>query len=262
MSEYMERFAVSRLIGSPPGYVGYDEGGQLTDQVRRRPFCVVLFDEIEKAHPDVFNILLQVMEDGRLTDAQGRTVDFRNTIIIMTSNVGAREIQRGKTVGFRSDDTRSKDQQSDYDSMKTRVLEELSRTFRPEFLNRLDEVIVFRSLTDVEIRQIVRLLLGRLQEQLKGRDLRLEVTETAMDLLAKEGFDPNFGARPLRRAIQRMIEDPLSEEILTGRFESGNLILVELDPNAPADEPRFRFVNRDSGEPAEPDGGEAKEAQV
>jgi ATP-dependent Clp protease ATP-binding subunit ClpC len=240
MSEYMEPHAVSRLIGSPPGYVGYDEGGQLTDTVRRRPFSVVLFDEIEKAHPDVFNILLQVMDDGRLTDAQGRTVDFRNTIIIMTSNVGAREIQRGKTVGFRTDARRAVDREGDYTSMKSRVLEELNRVFRPEFLNRLDEVIVFRSLTDVEIRDIVGLLLTRLSQQLASRDLTLTVADEAMDVLVKEGFDPNFGARPLRRAIQRMIEDPLSEEILSGRFEYGSEMVAELDPDA-GDTPRFIF---------------------
>ncbi|MBI5834362.1 MAG: ATP-dependent Clp protease ATP-binding subunit [Armatimonadetes bacterium] len=242
MSEYMERYAVSRLIGSPPGYVGYDEGGQLTDTVRRRPFSVVLFDEIEKAHPDVFNILLQVMEDGRLTDAQGRTVDFRNTIIIMTSNVGAREIQRGKSVGFRGDSQRGKDVEADYSSMKARVLEELSRTFRPEFLNRLDEVIVFRSLTDVEIRQIVYLMLARLSQQLSSRELKLDLTEAAMDVLVKEGFDPNFGARPLRRAIQRMIEDPLSEEILSGRFRGGVTLLADVDPDSAEGTPRFMFT--------------------
>ncbi|NUP99410.1 MAG: ATP-dependent Clp protease ATP-binding subunit [Armatimonadetes bacterium] len=261
MSEYMERFAVSRLIGSPPGYVGYDEGGQLTDQVRRRPFSVVLFDEIEKAHPDVFNILLQVMEDGRLTDAQGRTVDFRNTIIIMTSNVGAREIQRGKSVGFRADDARQREEDAGYSSMKNRVLEELNRTFRPEFLNRLDEVIVFRSLTDKEIRQIVELLLDRLRDQLKERDLKLIVSSDAMDLLAKEGFDPNFGARPLRRAIQRMIEDPLSEEILSGRFGNGDTIEVARDTAAPEDAPRFEFHPVTPAE--EPSGGgKTKEAKV
>jgi ATP-dependent Clp protease ATP-binding subunit ClpC len=249
MSEYMERFAVSRLIGSPPGYVGYDEGGQLTDAVRRRPFSVVLFDEIEKAHPDVFNILLQVMEDGRLTDAQGRTVDFRNTIIIMTSNVGAREIQKGKTVGFRSDQQRARDSEADYASMKQRVLDELNRTFRPEFLNRLDEVIVFRALTDAEIRQIVHLLLGRLAEQLSGRALTLGLTDAAMDVLVKEGFDPNFGARPLRRAIQRLIEDPLSEEILAGRFPAGSALVADLD--VAADTPRFVFSAQESAAPSE-----------
>jgi ATP-dependent Clp protease ATP-binding subunit ClpC len=258
MSEYMERFAVSRLIGSPPGYVGYDEGGQLTDTVRRRPFSVVLFDEIEKAHPDVFNILLQVMEDGRLTDAQGRTVDFRNTIIIMTSNVGAREIQRGKTVGFRTDSQRAHDADSDYNSMKSRVLDELQRVFRPEFLNRLDEVIVFRSLTNVEIRAIVTLMLAHLSRQLAGRALTLTVTDAAMDVLVKEGFDPNFGARPLRRAIQKMIEDPLSGEILAGRFPNGSSLIADVDPNgdASAGTPRFTFT-APPAEPVEPAAPEA-----
>ncbi len=262
MSEYMERFAVSRLIGSPPGYVGYDEGGQLTDAVRRRPFSVVLFDEIEKAHPDVFNILLQVMEDGRLTDAQGRTVDFRNTIIIMTSNVGAREIQRGKSVGFRSDDSRSRDAESDYTSMKSRVLEELNRTFRPEFLNRIDEVIVFRSLTDVEIRQIVDLMLNRLRDHLRSRELTIEVSDEAMDLLAKEGFDPNFGARPLRRAIQRLIEDPLSEEILAGRFPNGSGVRAELAEVGEGEDARFQFEQTITPPEETPGPGETEQATV
>lgn len=227
MSEYMERFAVSRLIGSPPGYVGYDEGGQLTDAVRRRPFSVVLFDEIEKAHPDVFNILLQVMEDGRLTDAQGRTVDFRNTVIIMTSNVGARLIQETTPVGFRSAQARSRSEEGAYASMKSRVMEELNRTFRPEFLNRVDEVIVFRALSHEEIRQIVDILLRRLFAQVGTQGYRLEVAEAAKDLLVEEGFDPKFGARPLRRAVQRLLEDPLSEEILAGKFTPGTTICVD-----------------------------------
>ncbi|HIE52630.1 MAG TPA: AAA family ATPase, partial [Armatimonadetes bacterium] len=226
MSEYMERFTVSRLIGAPPGYVGYDEGGQLTEAVRRRPFSVVLFDEIEKAHPDVFNVLLQIMEDGRLTDAQGRTVDFRNTIIIMTSNVGAREIQEKGGLGFRAalpQERRTREEQEkSYESMKTRVMEELNRTFRPEFLNRIDEVIVFRALTDEEIRQIVDILLQPLREQLETQEMTLRLTEAAVDLLVEEGFDPNYGARPLRRAIQRLIEDPLSEEVLAGKFGPGD----------------------------------------
>jgi len=223
----MERFAVSRLIGSPPGYVGYDEGGQLTDAVRRRPFSVVLFDEIEKAHPDVFNILLQVMEDGRLTDAQGRTVDFRNTVIIMTSNVGARLIQETTPVGFRSAQTRARSEEGAYASMKSRVMEELNRTFRPEFLNRVDEVIVFRALSHDEIRQIVDILLRRLFSQVEAQGYRLEVTEAAKELLVEEGFDPKFGARPLRRAVQRLLEDPLSEEILAGKFAPTETICAD-----------------------------------
>ena len=255
MSEYMERFAVSRLIGSPPGYVGYDEGGQLTDAVRRRPFSVVLFDEIEKAHPDVFNILLQVMEDGRLTDAQGRTVDFRNTIIIMTSNVGAREIQKGKTVGFRSDDSRSRGTEGDYTSMKERVLEELSRTFRPEFLNRVDEVIVFRPLSDDELQSIVTLMLTFLNKQLRQRELELTVTDAGLAMIAKEGYNPAFGARPLRRAIQRLIEDPLSEEILGGKFGPGTKITADVVPDIPEGEPaRMVFVGEPREEPVSNDG--------
>ncbi len=244
MSEYMERHTVSRLIGSPPGYVGYDDGGQLTEAIRRRPFAVVLFDEIEKAHQDVFNILLQVMEDGRLTDAQGRTVDFRNAIIIMTSNVGARQIQRGKTLGFRAHDERGRSEEDDYQSMKDRVLEELNRTFRPEFLNRLDEVMVFRSLTNDEIRQIVDLLLARLGEQLASRDLRLEVEEPAMTELVREGWDPNYGARPLRRAIQRLIEDPLSEAILAGKFKPGATIIADLSADSVPELPKLEFKTK------------------
>jgi len=227
MSEYMERFAVSRLIGSPPGYVGYDEGGQLTEAVRRRPFAVVLFDEIEKAHPDVFNILLQVMEDGRLTDAQGRTVDFRNTVVIMTSNIGARTIQEAEPVGFRKGQDRIRSAEGAYESMKSRVLEEVKRVFRPEFLNRVDEIIVFRALTQEEIRAIVDILLRRLREQIESQNMRLHLSEEAKDLLVEEGYDPNYGARPLRRAIQRLLEDPLSEEVLSGKFLPGDDIHVD-----------------------------------
>ncbi len=253
MSEYMERFAVSRLIGSPPGYVGYDEGGQLTDAVRRRPYSVVLFDEIEKAHPDVFNILLQVMEDGRLTDAQGRTVDFRNTIVIMTSNVGAREIQSTTSVGFRESTTRrTGGDDGDYKSMKARVLDELSRAFRPEFLNRVDEVIVFRQLTDLEIRQIVELMLRFLERQIAAHEMSLELTPAAMDLLAAEGFDPSFGARPLRRAIQRMVEDPLSEEILSGRFGRGAVIEADVHPESTPDDKKLVFSSRGGPQADEP----------
>jgi len=205
MSEYMERFAVSRMVGAPPGYVGYEEGGELTEKVRRRPYSVVLFDEIEKAHPDVFNILLQILEDGRLTDAKGRTVDFRNTILIMTSNVGANLIQKQKVLGFEP----VKDDTQDYKEMKDRVLDELKRTFRPEFLNRIDEIIVFHSLNKEHIRAIVSLMVNEVNERLTEKGITIEVTDAAKDLLAKEGFDPMFGARPLRRVIQRRIEDRL-----------------------------------------------------
>lgn len=223
MSEYMEKHTVSRLVGSPPGYVGYDEGGQLTEAVRRKPYSVVLFDEIEKAHPDVFNILLQILEDGRLTDAQGRTVDFRNTVIVMTSNVGAHTIRKQKTLGFVTDEDKS----SEYEKMKENVLEELRRTFRPEFLNRLDEIIVFHSLEKEHIKEIVDLMLENVSERLEPQEISIEVTDDAKDLLADEGFDENYGARPLRRAIQRMVEDGLSDEILAGNIEEGDKVIID-----------------------------------
>ncbi len=224
MSEYMEKHAVSRMIGSPPGYVGYDEGGQLTEKVRRKPYSVILLDEIEKAHPDVFNILLQVLEDGRLTDAKGRTVDFRNTVLIMTSNVGVQTIKRESTLGFRTGETR----ESSYESMKAKVTEELKRTFRPEFLNRIDETIVFHSLTPEHIREIVDLMLKEVAERMKENEVEIEVTEPVKDLLAKEGYDENYGARPLRRAILRLVEDRLSEELLKGTFQKGDRVRLDL----------------------------------
>ncbi len=223
MSEYMERHAVSRLVGAPPGYVGYDEGGQLTEKVRRRPYSVVLLDEIEKAHPEVFNILLQVLEDGRLTDSKGRTVDFRNTVLIMTSNVGAQEIQRDSGIGFRV----STNEEDNYQSMKRKVTDELKRTFRPEFLNRIDEVIVFHALTKEQLKAIVDIMMADLTKQLTEQDIVMEVTEKAKELIANRGFDPDFGARPLRRAIQRLIENPLSEEMLKQRFKEGQTIVVD-----------------------------------
>jgi ATP-dependent Clp protease ATP-binding subunit ClpC len=228
MSEYMERFAVSRLVGAPPGYVGYDEGGQLTEAVRRQPYSIVLLDEIEKAHPEVFNILLQVMEDGRLTDSQGRIVDFKNTVLIMTSNIGAHLISGDAGIGFRSTKKVDEDARA-YESMKNRVTEEMKKTFRPEFLNRVDEVIVFHSLSAHQILQIVDLILARVNTQLKAQGMSLEATDDVKEVLAKEGFDPTFGARPLRRAVQRVIEDPLSEEIILGRFSEGDTIQAELE---------------------------------
>jgi ATP-dependent Clp protease ATP-binding subunit ClpC len=228
MSEYMERFAVSRLVGAPPGYVGYDEGGQLTEAVRRQPYAVVLLDEIEKAHPEVFNILLQVMEDGRLTDSQGRVVDFKNTVMIMTSNVGAQLISGDGGMGFRTTEKQDENERS-YEGMKHRVMEEMKRVFRPEFLNRVDETIVFHSLTKNEILQIVDLMVSRVRSQVVGQGMDLEVSQEVKELLGKEGFDPNFGARPLRRAVQRLIEDPLSEEILLGRFSAGDTVRAELE---------------------------------
>ena len=228
MSEYMERFAVSRLVGAPPGYVGYEEGGQLTEAVRRQPYSVVLLDEIEKAHPEVFNILLQVMEDGRLTDSQGRIVDFKNTVIIMTSNIGAAQISGGDGIGFRSARKADEDARA-YEGMKNRVIEEMKKVFRPEFLNRVDEVMVFHSLTSQQILQIVDLMLNRVGVQLEAKGMSLEASDDVKEVLAKEGFDPAFGARPLRRAVQRVIEDPLSEEILLGRFSDGDTIIAELE---------------------------------
>ncbi|KUK98028.1 MAG: ATPase AAA-2 domain protein [Atribacteria bacterium 34_868] len=208
MSEYMEKFAVSRLVGAPPGYVGYEEGGQLTEKVRRRPYSVVLLDEIEKAHPDVFNILLQIFEDGRLTDAQGRVVDFKNTVIIMTSNVGATLIKKGTSLGFRS---AQEPELMSYKDIKDSVMGELNKTFRPEFLNRIDEVIVFKSLTQSEIKQIADLMLKEVGELLAEQKITFSVKNSAKDILAKEGYDPNFGARPLRRTIERLVENPISE---------------------------------------------------
>ncbi len=225
MSEYMEKHTVSRLIGSPPGYVGYEEGGQLTEAVRRRPYSVVLFDEIEKAHPDVFNTLLQILEDGHLTDAQGHTVDFKNTVIIMTSNLGTRDIHKGVTLGF----TTAMEEGFDYEKMKERVLSELKQTFRPEFLNRVDEVIVFRPLTRDEVKAIVDLMMKRVQEQLKSKDIEIVLTERARELLAEKGYDPTLGARPLRRTIQRLVEDPLAEKILWKEFAAGQTVVVDAE---------------------------------
>ena len=225
MSEYMEKHTVSRLIGSPPGYVGYDEGGQLTTAVRQRPYSVVLFDEIEKAHPDVFNILLQILEEGRLTDAQGRMVDFRNTVIIMTSNVGAREITTTAPLGFSfSGATGLND-----DEIKTRVMSEVKRLFRPEFLNRIDEIIVFKSLTEDEIVEIVNLMVADLRDRLIEQNMTINMSDAANRLIAKEGTDLSFGARPLRRAIQRLLEDPISEQILEGKWTSGSVIDVDVE---------------------------------
>jgi ATP-dependent Clp protease ATP-binding subunit ClpC len=233
MSEYMERFAVSRLVGAPPGYVGYEEGGQLTEAVRRQPYSVILLDEIEKAHPDVFNILLQVMEDGRLTDSQGRVVDFKNTVLIMTSNIGAQTYDDGRTVGFRSMrsiETDTGTTQS-FESMKNRIQDELKRTFRPEFLNRVDGIVFFHPLNKEQIKKIVDLELNNVRKQLEANGMKFEASEAVKELLAKEGFDPAFGARPLRRAVQRLIEDPLSEELLIGRFTKGDTIYADVEEN-------------------------------
>ena len=225
MSEYMEKHSVSRLVGSPPGYVGFDEGGQLTKAVRQRPYSVVLFDEIEKAHPDVFNILLQILEEGRLTDAQGRTVDFRNTVIIMTSNVGARDIAQSTPLGFSSSDQAGLSDKE----IKSRVMSEMKKLFRPEFLNRIDEIIVFKSLTSAEIAQIVELMVADLRDRMIAQNMTINLSEEARLLIAKEGTDTAFGARPLRRAIQRLLEDPLSEQILEGRWTSGSVVDVDVE---------------------------------
>ncbi len=225
MSEYMEKHTVSRLVGSPPGYVGFDEGGQLTKAVRQRPYSVVLFDEIEKAHPDVFNILLQILEEGRLTDAQGRTVDFRNTVIIMTSNVGARDIAQSTSLGF------SPDGQSGLsdEEIKSRVMTEMKKLFRPEFLNRLDEIIVFKSLTEEQIGQIVELMVADLRDRMISQNMTINLTPAAVQFIAKEGTDTTYGARPLRRAIQRLLEDPISEQILEGVWTSGSVVDVDVE---------------------------------
>jgi ATP-dependent Clp protease ATP-binding subunit ClpC len=226
MSEYMEKHSVSRLVGSPPGYVGYDEGGQLTEKVRRKPYSVVLFDEVEKAHPDVFNILLQILEDGRLTDSQGRTVDFRNTVIIMTSNVGARMITEPKRLGFASP---NEEKSKNYQTMKSNVMGELKNTFKPEFLNRVDEIIVFHPLEEQHIKEIVKLMIDGLAKRIQANDIKLDVSDKALDLLASKGYDMVYGARPLRRAIQSQVEDKLAEEILEGRIKSGDNVLVDSD---------------------------------
>jgi ATP-dependent Clp protease ATP-binding subunit ClpC len=229
MSEYMEKHTVSRLVGSPPGYVGYEEGGQLTEAVRRKPFSVVLFDEIEKAHPDVFNTLLQILEEGRLTDSQGRSVDFRNTVLIMTSNLGTADLRKAN-VGFTK-----RDEAVSYERMKDKVNEALKQHFRPEFLNRIDETIVFSELSKAEVTQIVDLMIRRVAEQMSGQGMGLEVSEAAKYLLADRGYDPTLGARPLRRAIQRLVEDPLSERLLWKEFRAGQIVMVDVgeDPENP-----------------------------
>ncbi|OLT17479.1 NDP-hexose 4-ketoreductase [Pseudonocardia sp. CNS-139] len=244
MGEFHDRYTASRLFGAPPGYVGYEEGGQLTEKVRRKPFSVVLFDEIEKAHQEVYNTLLQVLEDGRLTDGQGRTVDFKNTVIIFTSNLGTQDISKAVGLGFSS----GNDEQSNYERMKTKVNDELKKHFRPEFLNRIDDIIVFHQLTEPQIIQMVDLMITRVESQLANKDMAIELTPAAKSLLARRGFDPVLGARPLRRTIQREIEDQLSEKILFGEVEPGQIVVVDVDgfdPNAPEgrvdDKAKFTF---------------------
>ena len=236
MSEFSEKHTVSRLFGSPPGYVGYEEGGQLTEKVRRRPFSVVLFDEVEKAHPDIFNSLLQILEDGRLTDAQGRTVDFKNTVIIMTTNLGTRDIAKGLNLGFAADDGG----RTDYERMKAKVNEELKQHFRPEFLNRIDDIVVFHQLTKNEIVNIVDLMINKVDERLRDKDMAIELTQAAKEALAERGYDPVLGARPLRRTIQRDIEDVLSEKILFGELKPGEIVVVDAQGEGPLAEFSFR----------------------
>jgi ATP-dependent Clp protease ATP-binding subunit ClpC len=242
MSEYSEKHTVSRLFGSPPGYVGYEEGGQLTEKVRRRPFSVVLFDEVEKAHPDIFNSLLQILEDGRLTDAQGRMVDFKNTVIIMTTNLGSRDIMKGASLGFAN----VNDDKSSYERMKLKVNEELKQHFRPEFLNRIDDIVVFHQLSETEIVSIVDLMLAKLDDRLKDKDMGLELTPAAKSLLDKKGYDPLLGARPLRRTVQREIEDVLSERILFGELTPGQLVVVGTEGEGEAE--AFTFKGTPKGD--------------
>ena len=220
MSEYMEPHSVSKLIGSPPGYVGYDEGGQLTEQVRRKPYSIILFDEIEKAHPDVFNMLLQILDDGRLTDSNGRTVNFKNTVIIMTSNTGARNILENKTIGFASKD----DSKNTYERNKEEVMAELKRTFRPEFLNRLDEIIVFRKLDKESVKKIAKIMIDNSVSKLKERNIKIDIDDSVVEYISNVGFDDSYGARPLRRAVQSKIEDKFAEELLDGNIKDGDHI--------------------------------------
>ncbi|TXL57928.1 ATP-dependent Clp protease ATP-binding subunit [Aeromicrobium terrae] len=247
MSEYSEKHTVSRLFGSPPGYVGYEEGGQLTEKVRRKPFSVVLFDEVEKAHPDIFNSLLQILEEGRLTDSQGRVIDFKNTVIIMTTNLGTRDISKGVNLGF----SRTDDVAGSYDKMKAKVSEELKQHFRPEFLNRVDEVVVFPPLTQDEIIQMVDMMIDGLEQRLKDKDMGIELTPAAKELLATRGFDPVLGARPLRRTVQREIEDTLAEKMLFGELRAGQIVLVDVEGEGP--EAVFTFTGTAKAELELPD---------
>ncbi|MBQ8087985.1 MAG: ATP-dependent Clp protease ATP-binding subunit, partial [Clostridia bacterium] len=224
MSEYMEKHSVSRMIGSPPGYVGYDEGGQLTERVRRKPYSIILLDEVEKAHPDVFNLLLQILEDGRLTDGQGRVVDFKNTVIVMTSNAGAHTIKKQRTMGFGG----TEDSEKSYNTMKDNIMDEVRQIFRPEFLNRIDEIIVFHALTEAEIVEIAGLMMKEIGKRLDEQGIRLRVEPEVLSYIAEHGTDLQYGARPLRRAIQRMVEDALSEELLLGNIQLGDEVLAHL----------------------------------
>ncbi|HEY8490451.1 MAG TPA: AAA family ATPase, partial [Dehalococcoidia bacterium] len=242
MSEFMERHSVARLVGAPPGYIGYDDGGQLTDTVRRKSYCLILLDEIEKAHPEVFNMLLQIFDDGHLTDAKGRRVDFRNTIVIMTSNVGAELIRRDTALGFDVKRDEAKSAEERYQRMREKVLNELKNVFRPEFLNRVDGTVVFHALSREHIRGIVDLMIRQVQEQLTHKGMSLEVTEAAKDWLGEKGYDEVFGARPLRRVIQNEVEDRLSEALLEGKFQPGDTIVIDREED--------ELVVRNVSEPA------------
>ncbi|MGB1288288.1 MAG: AAA family ATPase, partial [Aggregatilineales bacterium] len=236
MSEFMERHSVARLVGAPPGYVGYEDAGQLTEAVRRRPYSIVVFDEIEKAHPEAFNMLLQVMEEGTLTDARGRKVDFRNTIIVLTSNVGAEMLNRQARLGFEAPKDEKKEADNNYNNMKKNVMDQVRRMFRPEFLNRVDGTVIFRALTQEEIKDIVDLELNKVRERLIEHAITLDVTENARTWLSEKGYDPEFGARPLRRLIQNAIEDELSDGILSNKFQIASIIRVDADPDAEGDD--------------------------
>ena len=226
MSEYMEAHSVSKLIGSPPGYVGFEEGGQLTEKIRRKPYAVILFDEIEKAHPDVMNMLLQILEDGRLTDSTGRTVNFKNTVIIMTSNLGARLITDKKTLGFANNEDKKEDGNKEYEETKKEVMDVLKKELRPEFINRIDEIIVFHKLNDDEISSIIDIMLKQVVERLKAQKIEIELDESVKKLIAEKGIDKNFGARPLRRTIQNLLEDRLAEEIIDGKLNKGKVTKI------------------------------------
>jgi ATP-dependent Clp protease ATP-binding subunit ClpC len=253
MSEYSEKHTASRLFGSPPGYVGYEEGGQLTEKVRRKPFSVVLFDEVEKAHPDIFNSLLQILDEGRLTDAQGRVVDFKNTVIIMTTNLGTRDIAKAVSLGF----SQASDLGGSYEKMKAKVTEELKQHFRPEFLNRVDEIVVFHQHGKEEIVKIVDLMVAQVEERLKDKDMGIELTPAAKALVAERGFDPVLGARPLRRALQRDVEDVLAEKILFGELRPGQIVLVDVAPPGNVDKDGlpefFTFTGTPKATAADPD---------
>ncbi len=237
MSEYMEKFTVSRLMGAPPGYIGYDEGGQLTEQVRRRPYSVVLFDEIEKAHPDIFNALLQILEEGQMTDGSGRRVDFKNTVIVLTSNIGARKIGKSTSLGFQKDTV-----EEEYEKMRNRVMEEVRKTFNPEFLNRLDEILVFHRLTQEQLEKIIDIQVAEVTKKLSEKQIRVEITPEAKKFLVQIGSSEEYGARPLRRAIQQNVEDPLAEKLLTGDIKEGNTVLITLSE----DNKKLEFLQKDN----------------